>query len=239
MDSPLTSPWKLLRQAWSLAVAKSNILLFLGLGALPQLLSLGFSGTVAFGLDTNWLESTLTDFFSQANGWVIAFLVILLILTIIAAIYLSIWYTAFLYKIYEATVSGSTNRLSTYISSARLVTKRLFITSVKVGFYATLGSLLFIIPGVIVMVRFAFAPFIASIEASSVSPLGESKRLVKNRFWRLLAYQFIPIAFYNIPLSIFQSIHPLLGSLWSLSSPVFGLYFYLVYLDFKRTASPS
>ncbi|MDP1723067.1 MAG: hypothetical protein Q8L37_07830 [Candidatus Gottesmanbacteria bacterium] len=237
MDTKLASPFALLKQAWALGYSKSNVLLFLGLGTLPQILSFGFSALLAYAPGSNNLESTITDFLAQTNGWMIAAIGALALLGIVLMIYVGTWYSAFLYRVYEATVSGSNGRLSSHISSARLVTKRLFFTSIKVGVYATIGFLLFVIPGIIITVRYAFAPLIATLEDSSVSPLGESKRLVKNRFWKLAGRGLIPFFLYSIPLSLFQSLHPLLGALWSLSSPVFGLYFYLVYLDFKRTAA--
>jgi len=82
-----------------------------------------------------------------------------------------------------------------------------------------------------------FAPLIAAVEVPSVKPIQESKRLVEGRFWKLIGRSILLVICYNIPLSLLQGIHPLLSSVWAISAPVFGLYFFLVYMDFKRAAA--
>jgi len=77
---------------------------------------------------------------------------------------------------------------------------------------------------------------IAAVEDAAVKPFDESKRLVKGRFWKLVGRSILMVVCYNIPLSVLQAIHPLLGTVWAVTSPIFGLYFFLVYRDFKDTA---
>lgn len=228
MENKLTSPFTLLKQAWSLALARPNLASFLVLGIIPQLLSLSISALVAYFSKFNLL--------SNADGWMIAGLIIIGLLTLVVMSLVSTWYTALLYKIYQATAEGNLNSVSTYIRPSKAVTIRLLLTYATVGLFTSLGFLLLIIPGLIIAVRYMFAPMIATIEDGSMKPIDESKRLVKGRFWKLVGRSIVMIIAYNIPASIFQSLHPALGMVWSITSPVFGLYFFLIYQDFKKTA---
>lgn len=237
MDTTLTSSLSLLKQSWSLAVAKPNRIAYLVLGILPQIFSYGFAFLTGLLVNNDNLESNLTSFLSTTNGWILAgLLVILIILGTLLAIYIGTWYTAILYNVYQTTALKKTNSLLQHIHPSKLVIMRLFTTSLKIGIFAVLGFLFLIIPGIIITVRYAFAPFIAVTESKERDPLTESKYLVLGRFWKLAQRSVIPFIFYSIPLTVFQTIHPILGAIWSVSSPIFGLYFYLVYLDFKRTA---
>lgn len=236
MDKALTPSITLLKQSWSLVLSKPNRISYLILGILPLIFSYGFAFVTGLLVNNENLESTLTSFFSNTNGWIVAGFIPLIILGIMVAIYIGTWYTALLYTVYQATSLKKSSSLSLLAHSSRLVVRRLFMISLKVGLLAVLGFLLLIIPGIIITMRYAFAPFIAVTEIKEKDPLVESKYLVLGRFWKLAQRSVIPFIFYSIPLSVFQTIHPILGAIWSVSSPIFGLYFYLVYLDFKRTA---
>ncbi|MEK7141664.1 MAG: hypothetical protein AAB800_03920 [Patescibacteria group bacterium] len=239
MDTLLTPPLTLLKQAWSLALSKSNRLTYMTLGAIPVVLSFGFSAITSYFITTSTdLETVLTNFLNSAGVWGVVGIIALVLIGIVFAVFIGTWYTALLYKIYQSTALNKPNSLSLHLHPSRLVILRLFITSLKVGLLATFGFLLLIIPGIIITVRYAFAPLIAVTEEKVMNPLAESKQLAQGRFWQLLRRSVIPFIFYSVPLSVFQAIHPILGSIWSLSSPIFGLYFYLVFVDFKRTATP-
>lgn len=231
MDTKLVSPFALLKQAWALAVARPNITSYLILGAIPQLLSLVISTLVAY--------FSGFDLLSNTEGWMIAGLIIIGILALFVIGFVSTWYTALLYKVYQATAAGTRDMLTTYVRPAKEVTIRLLVTFVTVGLFTSLGFLLLIIPGIIIAVRFMFAPMIAAVEDRAVKPIEESKRLVKGRFWKLVGRGILMIVCYNIPLSVLQAIHPLVGTVWAITSPIFGLYFFLVYMDFKRTSAVS
>lgn len=241
MNIRLASPFTLLKQAWSLALKRSNIVTYLVLGAIPQVLSFGLATLVAYFLNnTTNAETTIInkiiDTLSTNTLLGIIIVLILIFVLLVVMPLLALWYTALLYKIYQATTTNTINRLTTYFGPARQVTFRLFTTYVKVGLITLFGFLFFIIPGIIFSIRYLFAPLIASTEDSSINPSEESKKLAMGRSGKLALRSLLPFFIYSISLSIFQSIHPLLGAVWSISSPIFGLYFYLVYLDFKRTA---
>ncbi len=228
METALTSPFSLLKKAWSLALSRPNLLSFLILGAVPQLLSLVISLLVAY--------FSRFDLLSNTEGWTIAGLIIIGLLALVVMSFVSAWYTALLYKVYQTTAAGTLTKLTTYVRPAKEATIHLLVTYFTVGLFTSLGFLLFIIPGIIIAVRFMFAPMIAAVEDRAIKPIDESKRLVKGRFWKLAGRSIFMVVCYNIPLSVLQAIHPLIGTVWAVTSPVFGLYFFLVYRDFKDTA---
>lgn len=241
MDTTLTSPFMLLRQAWSLALQRPHIVSFLLLGAIPQLVSLTVSAVLTYANGRIDLQSIIVNL-NNSIGDVSAFVYIMGLLiislgTIFTISVISSWYTALLYKVYKATAITGLDKLTTYVRPAKEVTIRLLVTYVTVGLITSVGFLLLIIPGIIFAVRYMFAPIIAAIEDTTIKPIDESKRLVIGRFWKLVGRSILMIVCYNIPLSILQAIHPLLGTVWAITSPVFGLYFFLVYMDFKRTAA--
>lgn len=236
METALTSPFLLLKKARSLALARPNIISYLILGAIPQLLSFFFSALITPALGATDFETTISEFFTNSGGWAILGFVFVGLIGLIIISLVSAWYTALLYKIYEATATGTLEKLTTYVRPAKSVTIRLLVTYMIVGLFTSLGFLLLIVPGIIYALRYIFAPMVSAVEDRTIKPIDESKRLVKGRFWQLAQRIILMVVCYNIPLSVFQAIQPLVGILWAVSSPIFGLYFYLVYMDFKRTA---
>lgn len=240
METALTSPFVLLKKAWSLVLQRPNISSFLLLGVIPQVISLTISTVLAYTNNRIDLQSMIVDL-NKNIGDASAFVYVMGLLigglgTIITISLISTWYTAFLYKVYQATALGNLSSLTSYARPAKSVTVRLLVTYMTVGLFASLGFLLLIIPGIIIAVRFMFAPIISAVEDKTIKPIDESKRLVKGRLWKLLGRSLVMIVCYNIPLSVLQAIHPLFGTVWAVTSPIFGFYFFLVYLDFKRTA---
>ncbi len=240
MDNRLVSPFTLLKKAWTLALQRSNIASFLILGAIPQLISLSISAILSIINDRFNLQSIIGNVTNSLGGTSGVVSVIGLLIIAIAGIllvsFITTWYTALLYKVYQATAEGTLSRLSTYVRPAKQVTIRLLLTYVTVGLFTSLGFLLLIVPGIIIAVRYLFAPMITTVEDKSIKSIEESKRLVKGRFWKLVGRSIVMIIAYNIPASILQALHPALGMVWSITTPIFGLYFFLIYQDFKRTA---
>lgn len=238
METTLTSPFHLLKKAWSLALSRPNILSYVILGIVPQLISL----LIGFIASLSNMETSVVDLVYSINGWGVAGLIVV---GIIIVSLVSTWYAAVLYLVYKATASGTVSPLVTYFRPAKNVTVGLLVTYLRIGFITLLGFLLFIIPGIIIAVRYMFAPMIAVVEDRTAKPIDESKRLVKGRFFKLIGRGILLVICYNIPvyifttLSTFTTLHPLFGSVWAVTSPIFGLYFYLVYLDFKKTLATA
>lgn len=232
MNTKLSSPFGLLKQAWVLALGRSNIFYYLVLGLLLQAGVKTFSSLISYRSGT----PEFLTFAKSANigDWVIVIFPALIGVIIIGLV--NAWYVALSSFIYRDTVSGKFVSGAMYVNAARNITIHVYITSVITGVIILLGYLLLIIPGIVLAVRYAFALIIASIEDRSLGPIQESMRLVKGRFWQLVGRFIIFYLAYFIPKIIFVRVHPLLGIVWDLTLPIFGLYFYLVYVDFRRTA---
>ncbi|MBI3956300.1 hypothetical protein HY339_03515, partial [Candidatus Gottesmanbacteria bacterium] len=114
MKTTLTSPFTLLKQAWTRALQRSNIFSFLILGAIPQLFSLVISVLIAY--------FSRFDLLSNTEGWMIAGLILFGLLTLVVMSVVSAWYTALLYHVYQATAAGNLARLTVYIQQAKQVT---------------------------------------------------------------------------------------------------------------------
>lgn len=235
MEHRLTSPFVLLKRAWSLALDRANIGAYLALGAIPQVFSFGLAALLSYGTSMADFQTKVPDFFTNTGTWGIAGIIVIGIMSIAIISFVSMWYAALLYQVYKDTAAGTRHPLTSYIQPAKAMTMRLLTTYLKVGLFTMLGFLLFVVPGIIIAVRYMFAPIVAAIEDPAVKPLKESERLITGRFWKLVGRSILMALCYNVPLSLLQGIHPLIGSAWAITSPVFGLYFFLVYLDFKRT----
>jgi len=236
MENKLTPPFALLKQAWSLALSRPNLASYLALGVLPQLFLFAISAILAYSLGINDLQTTISNLITNTGTWGIAGVIAIGLGVVLIVSLVSTWYAALLYKVYQATITVNVSRLSAYILPAKEVTAHLLVTYIIFGLLSSVGFLLLIIPGIIITVRYMFAPMIAAVEDAAVKPFDESKRLVKGRFWKLVGRSILMVVCYNIPLSVLQAIHPLLGTVWAVTSPIFGLYFFLVYRDFKDTA---
>src|SRR3989344_4227461 len=111
MDNKLTPPFSLLKQAWSLAIARPHIVSFLLLGALPQLISLTVSAVLTYTngrIDLKSMVVDLNNSIGDASAFVyIMGLLIVVFGTIFTISLISSWYTALLYKVYQPTAVGN------------------------------------------------------------------------------------------------------------------------------------
>jgi hypothetical protein len=117
------------------------------------------------------------------------------------------------------------------------------LTLLLSGLIIFVGSLLFIIPGVIFFVRFYFVPFVASLEGIYYrSALRKSSEYVKGLWWEVLARvlilvvllyvvftPFFIISFFIISL-ILEKISPIITSLLSIILNYAASIFSLVYM---------
>lgn len=237
MEQRLISPFVLLRQSWSLALSRPNIMSYLMLGAAPQIISLVFSAVIFYISGTTDIQSVISSVFVSDQWWgaplfVLSFLIPILFIGII-----STWYSAILFRMYHNTTISAPPNLSNSLRLARGDVGHLIVTYLVVGIITIVGFLLLVVPGILFAVWYMFAPIVAVVEPRSIDPLKESKRLVHGRFWKFAGRIVLMVLCYNVPFKILQSLHPLLGTAWSVTSPVFGLYFYLVYADAKQTSA--
>jgi hypothetical protein len=121
------------------------------------------------------------------------------------------------------------------------------LTLLLSGLIIFLGSLLFIIPGVILFVRFYFVPFVASLEGIYYkSALRKSSEYVKGLWWKVFArilmlvvLLFVVSVIFYIILFILGMISPIIPSLLSIilnyAIHVFSLvYMFTLYNQIKN-----
>jgi len=122
-----------------------------------------------------------------------------------------------------------------------------FLTGILSSLVIFLGSLLFIIPGVILFVRFYFVPFVASLEGIYYrSALRKSSEYVKGLWWKVFArililvvLLFVVSVIFYIILFILGKISPIIPSLLSIilnyAIHVFSLvYMFTLYNQIKN-----
>ena len=112
------------------------------------------------------------------------------------------------------------------------------LTLLLSGLIIFLGSLLFIIPGVILFVRFYFVPFVASLEGIYYrSALRKSSEYVKGLWWKVFArililgvILFVILSIFSIILFILGMISPVIPYLLSMILNYAASIFTLVYM---------
>lgn len=230
----------LFKRAWQIALGKRYIRHYLILGAMPLLLNIPIVLMGAMTVAVGAVNQDVTDQFLQSLGSntpVMIGLISVGIILVIISVVIGTWYLAVSYKIYQDTEQDTLLPVRSYVSPARAAIGKLFSTTVISGFISLAGSLLLIIPGIILALWFSFAPFIAVTENNTAnwSALMESKRLVQGRFWKLLRRMLLGGVIQIIANALLGAV-PMGSVVSSLFAPIFGLYFYFVYADFKRTA---
>ena len=111
---------------------------------------------------------------------------ILLIIGVLLSIYVSIA----LYRYVKKIVDEEDVNFSELLNSSAKVYGMFFVKSLLYGLAVGLGFMLFVLPGIYLLVRLAFVPYIAANEPElSVSEtFSKSMNLTKGRFWQLLGY---------------------------------------------------
>lgn len=240
MNQELTPGWTLFKKAWQIALGKRYIRNYLILGGFPLLLNIPIILIGAMTVVVSAVYQDVTDQFLQSLGSNIPALLGLIsvvIVLVIISVVIGTWYLAVSYKIYHDTERDTLLPVRSYVTPGRAAIGRLLTTTMISGLVSLAGSLFLIIPGIIFTMWFSFAPFIAVTEdhTANWSALMESKRLVRGRFWKLFRRMLLGGVIQVIGNLILSAI-PMGNFVSPLFAPIFGLYFYLVYADFKRTA---
>lgn len=178
----------------------------------------------------------------------------------IALIILGIWIWIMLTLI-TAKIIGREKINTEHLSrEARLRIWPVAVVGLIVGVVELVGFLLFIIPGIILMVWYAFAQIdVVLSDRRGLAALAASREITRNRFWSVLwrlvggpllvgvGYLIISTAAISLVewlatgnVTIFTTTPSLTASLLGLITdtliiPVFVIYLTLVYLDFKQT----
>ncbi|PJA45162.1 hypothetical protein CO174_05000 [Candidatus Uhrbacteria bacterium CG_4_9_14_3_um_filter_50_9] len=184
--------------------------------------------------------------------------VVLLVAT--SVIFLGLWLTIILTKLCAVIIDGKTLDLKTLQhASWMLITPLLAVTFLQT-IIVTGGALLFIIPGLIFLVWYAFAQFALILDGTrGLQSLSQSKQLVQGRFWivtwKLVSGPIIITFIYTsilvalittIGLATGAQIEPLfeegaplwVGILESIAdmfvTPMMLMYFTLLYIELKN-----
>lgn len=234
-EARLKSPLAIIRETLSLAFRREHVWLLLVLGAAPQIVSIVFSALVGYYGGQFDARTSLNQLFASTGGFGVAAAIVGLVIVVIGLSVASTWYTALLYHVYAGVALGKKLTIAVAMQLAWRSLKRLFWTYLKVSFFTGLGYLLFIVPGVLFTVWYSFAPLAAVVEEDTVDAMAQSKRMVQGRFWKLVGRSVVLVLLYTAPQYVLSFFHPYAGVAWQVTSPIFGLMYLLLYLDFKRT----
>ena len=234
-DTSLKSPLAIIKDACALAFRREHVWLFLVLGAAPQIVSIVFSAVVGYYGGLFDAQTSLSQFFTSTGGLGVAAAIVGLVMVVGGLSVASTWYTALLYHVYAGVALGKKLTITGAMQLAWGSLKRLFLTYLKVSIVTGLGYLFLIVPGVLFTVWYLFAPLAAVVEEDAVDAMAQSKRMVKGRFWKLVGRSLVLLLLYTAPQYALSFLHPYVGVAWQVTSPIFGLMYMLLYLDFKRT----
>lgn len=218
---PLASPIALLRQAFAIYLSKQYRNWFLLLGFVPSLVSFLFS----FGV--SYVSSSVTDISLTS--------LLFIIIIALGSALLSLLFYIFLYRFIYSVVSNETIDVRLVVNQSWKRITKLFITNVFMVGLILIGFILLVIPGLIFLVWYYFAPIIAVIEDPKLDALKTSKNLVRGTFWpvtgRIVLFSGIAL----LPGLLLQQLSPYLSLVWQIFTPYFSLVTLLFYLDLKSS----
>jgi len=239
MAMRLSSPFSLVRRAFRLFFTPRNFILYLGIGILPLgvLLVCVAAASVILPMFAPFVASLFPG--GRAEAGTVLMLLSGGVLAAFALYYIGSFYSATLYQLHFAVANGGDIHVRELLRNGWRLAGHLLVVSLLLGLIILLGFILLIIPGFIFMVWFTFTTIIAVIEPSDTDPFKSSKVMISGRFWpvvgRLVLFSMLSI----IPYTILREISPIAGTLWSLTSPFFGLLLMLLYIDVKQASVPG
>jgi hypothetical protein len=132
------------------------------------------------------------------NSAVVVLIVLLVFVAIISVV--SIWgIAAMSFFIRDLLTNQPTQKLSAYLKNSQKFLPPMIITSLLVGFIVFGGTLLFLIPGIIFSVWYAFIINTVLFEnKQGMEALDASKTLVIGRWWKILWRLVVPGFLYTL-----------------------------------------
>jgi hypothetical protein len=234
MHKKLTSPIKLLKQAWNIGMSNKYMKYFLLLGVLQNI----FPFIHAVFTTPDKAMPQLVSMYVHGSGVEKVWILGVILLVICFGIVIIPWFTAFSYELFRDAELGHAIVIKKRINTSRSKVFHYISTYLMQGALIVLGFVLLIIPGIMLAVYFQFALFIAVFEPDK-DPLKQSKALVHGKWWALVVRMLFGSLVYGIPSLILRWINPLLPYVWYIYSPIFSFYGYLVYRDFVRVSGLS
>ena len=224
MYQQLPSPVSTIKQAFFLVGNRTHFLLYLLLGVIAAAAPLALTPLAQFIATRPRLDG-------------LAFLIILFSLSVFALA--ANWFTAVLLTLNYHVASGQDKPLKDYLLTGLASLVKLFVTNLAYMAVVALGLFLLLVPGVLFLVWFFFAPTIVVVEGTGLSAFRQSRQLVTGRYFKVLIRLLTFYALFAIPNLLLNRINPLLGALWTVTGPFYSLLYMLLYLDLKRVNTPG
>lgn len=170
------------------------------------------------------------------------------ITAIIILIFLAVISQAATYLMLKDYEGGGVKKIWDYMKEARPLAARFFWVGFLTSLILMLFFLLFIVPGIIFAIYYAFANWILIDEGKTgYSALKRSKELVKSYWWKLF-FRFLALGsiylIISLPMFFLEEGTPLYiagniiyNILAFVMAPFIAAYVYYIYLDLKRIKS--
>jgi hypothetical protein len=215
----LSSPFSLIKTSLGIFLKQENMIYFAKV-YLP-LIPFSIISVIQVYLRENGMltDSRLMGFFSVFNFLYFLFYFWIAVSGILAV---------------DAVISGKKEKIKGLYKTAWKKTWKYLILSLLTVFLIVLGLVLLIIPGIILMIWFSFSSYELILENRGVTrSLGESKRLVKGRFWKVFG-RLIIFGVFGILVQLLFVLIPYLGTvIYPLAGALFVLPNYLLYQELK------
>ncbi|OGM15743.1 hypothetical protein A2V56_02295 [Candidatus Woesebacteria bacterium RBG_19FT_COMBO_42_9] len=223
----LPTPWEFVKHSFEIYFKRQNLFYLTKINLFGVLASLALLSPLF-----------LLGFFGGEEpdlGGATIFILILFLVSIVASIVWGVWFQATIIKAVSLVLAGEIKGVK---ETFRLTWPRVgkyALTTFVVGLALAGGFLLLIIPGILVLVWYAFANYIIVEGKLGVrDALRRSKILVSGYFWQVLGRSMVFILFY-ILIQVVVSFIPIVGPLaLTLFSPYYILLPYLMYEELKR-----
>ena len=223
----LPTPWEFIKRSFEIYFKKENLFYLTKLNLFGILASLAI-------LSPLFLMGFLGEEGPDLSGASYIILV-LFIVALVASVVWGVWFQTTIIKAVSLVLKGEIKGVKETFKLAWPRVGNYAITTILVGLLLLGGFLLLIIPGILVLVWFAFANYIVVTEKIGArDALRRSKALVKGYFWQVLGRGAVFVLFYLL-IQIVASLIPVVGPLvLSLFSPYYILLPFLMYQALKK-----
>jgi hypothetical protein len=166
---------------------------------------------------------------------VVSLAILFFLLFIILAAIIGSWSQTFLYQAIYQAAQGKQLSIKTMLQLAWKKLLSYLLASLASGFLILLGFLLFIIPGIILIVWFFLVSYVVVVEKTGpIQTLKRSKKLVKGHFWGVLG-RLTLIFFLSTLVSALLIRLGFIGPIVNLLlSPLWMIFGYLIYQDLAK-----
>lgn len=224
----LSGPIDLIQKSFSVFFEKRNLIYFVKIYAI--LLPFTIVGLIQ-DYYINSQTKNIADPLQVISklGWIILPIVVISL----AQLIISFWVSAAAILSVEKVLAGGDLSVKEVFSSSWNLLFKFSILDIVVGLIVGVGFVLLIIPGVLFFVWFYFAGFELITKGTGVlESMGNSKRLVQGKFWKVFGRVFAIALFSTLAAYIFSLIPFSLGGIPNtLTGALFILPSYLLYRE--------